>query len=323
MRAPLAGRAHAGGGQISVADLAGLELIVPPAGRPHRRSLERALLEVGIPWQPAAEADGWDLLVHLASLGLGATVVNGCVPPPDGMTAIPVSGLPAVRYWAAWRAARGQRRRVPRAFQRRRGRGVSGELSAAEVTAASKFLAYVLRHDPAAIGLALDDGGWVAIDVLLAAAARNGRALSADALRQVIDAPGKRRFEARDGLIRAAQGHSVPVSLGLEPLVPPGVLFHGTVARFLPAILAEGLRPGQRVHVHLSADPGTAAAVGARRGRPVILQVDAAGMHEEGHEFFRAANGVWLTARVPPGYVSAGPAPGAGMAGHRRPPHAG
>jgi DNA-binding transcriptional LysR family regulator len=103
---PLARRGLAGGGEIGVADLAGLELVVPPAGRPHRRSLERALLEAGIPWQPAAEADGWDLLVHLASLGLGATVVNGCVPAPDGMTALPVSGLPAIRYWAAWRAQR-------------------------------------------------------------------------------------------------------------------------------------------------------------------------------------------------------------------------
>lgn len=94
--------------RVALADLAGLDLVVPPAGRPHRRGLERALLDAGVPWQPAAEADGWDLLVHLASLGLGATVVNGCVPPPDGMVAIPVSGLPAVRYWAAWRPQRAE-----------------------------------------------------------------------------------------------------------------------------------------------------------------------------------------------------------------------
>jgi DNA-binding transcriptional LysR family regulator len=100
------GHALAGRDRVAVADLAGLDLVVPPAGRPHRRSLERALLDAGVTWQAAAEADGWDLLVHLASLGLGATVVNGCVPPPDGMTAIPVAGLPAVRYWAAWRPQR-------------------------------------------------------------------------------------------------------------------------------------------------------------------------------------------------------------------------
>jgi putative RNA 2'-phosphotransferase len=188
---------------------------------------------------------------------------------------------------------------------------VSGPLSGEERTAASKFLAYVLRHDPAVIGLALEDGGWVAVDVLLEAAARHGRGLSAEALRQVLGAPGKRRFEARDGKIRAAQGHSLPVDLGLAPARPPAVLYHGTVARFLPAILAEGLRPGKRAHVHLSADEGTAAAVGARRGQPVILRVDAAGMHERGHEFFQAANGVWLTGSVPPGCITADSAAGA------------
>jgi putative RNA 2'-phosphotransferase len=170
-------------------------------------------------------------------------------------------------------------------------------------TADSKFLSYVLRHAPDSIGITLDDGGWVTIDALLAAAARHGRILSRKAVREVIEAPGKRRFEVRDEWIRAAQGHSVPVDLGLEALAPPAVLYHGTVERFLPAILAEGLRPGKRHHVHLSADPGTAAAVGARRGKPVILRIDTAAMHGAGHEFFRAANGVWLTSDVPPGYI--------------------
>jgi hypothetical protein len=108
---PLAGRAA-----VEVADLAGLDLVVPPAGRPHRRALERALLEAGAPWQAAAEADGWDLLVHLASLGIGAAVVNGCVPAPPGLAAVPVTGLPAVRYWAAWRPQREEQARAFLAF---------------------------------------------------------------------------------------------------------------------------------------------------------------------------------------------------------------
>jgi len=172
-----------------------------------------------------------------------------------------------------------------------------------DVTAASKFLAYVLRHDPAAVGLRLGEGGWVAIGALVEAAARHGRPLSPALVRRVADAPGKKRFEVRDGLIRAAQGHSVPVDLGLAPAEPPPALYHGTVARFLPGIRAQGLRPGARVHVHLSADEETAAVVGARRGRPVVLRVDAAGMRAAGHEFFRAANGVWLTASVPPAFL--------------------
>jgi putative RNA 2'-phosphotransferase len=173
-----------------------------------------------------------------------------------------------------------------------------------EVTAASKFLAYVLRHDPASVGLELGAGGWVPVAALERAAARHGRPLPPELLRRVLEAPGKKRFEARDGMIRAAQGHSVPVDLGLAPAVPPAVLYHGTVARFLPAIREQGLRPGRRVHVHLSADEATAAAVGARRGRPVVLRVDAAGMRAAGHEFFRAVNGVWLTGPVPPAFLS-------------------
>jgi LysR family transcriptional regulator, low CO2-responsive transcriptional regulator len=98
---PLAGRDH-----VTVADLAGLDLIVPPPGRPHRRALDRALADSGVIWQPVAEADGWDLQVHFADLGIGAAIVNGCVRPPAGLAAVPVTGLPAVRYWAAWRPQR-------------------------------------------------------------------------------------------------------------------------------------------------------------------------------------------------------------------------
>jgi DNA-binding transcriptional LysR family regulator len=92
--------------RLRLSDLAGLDLVVPPAHRPHRRSLERALLDAGVSWQPVAESDGWDLLVHFASLGIGATVVNGCVGLPDGLVGIPISDLPRVRYWAAWRKQR-------------------------------------------------------------------------------------------------------------------------------------------------------------------------------------------------------------------------
>lgn len=98
---PLAGRTR-----LRLRDLAGLDLVVPPAGRPHRRALERALLSAGVRWQPVAEADGWDLLVHFAGLGIAAAVVNGCVPVPGGMAGIPIADLPAVRYWAAWRPQR-------------------------------------------------------------------------------------------------------------------------------------------------------------------------------------------------------------------------
>ncbi|PZG12586.1 LysR family transcriptional regulator [Micromonospora craterilacus] len=100
-RHPLAARR-----QVRLRDLDGLDLVVPPAGRAHRRALDRALLDAGVRWQVAAEVDGWDLLVHLAGLGVGATIVNGCVGLPAGLRAVPVDGLPKVRYWATWRPQR-------------------------------------------------------------------------------------------------------------------------------------------------------------------------------------------------------------------------
>ena len=85
---------------------------------------------------------------------------------------------------------------------------------------------------------------------------------------------------------------------------PPEFLYHGTVERFLPSILEEGLVRGKRHHVHLSKDVETARKVGSRRGKPVILQADAGRMYRDGHKFLLSANGVWLTDAVPPGYLS-------------------
>lgn len=170
----------------------------------------------------------------------------------------------------------------------------------------SRFLSYVLRHRPEAIGLQLGPGGWVPIEALLAAAARHGKAMTFERLAEVVATDNKRRyaFNTERTMIRAVQGHSVEVDLGYAAIPPPAVLFHGTVERFLPTIQSDGLRRGSRKHVHLSEDRETAAGVGARRGRPVILVVDSSGMARDGHVFFRADNGVWLVNHVPPRYIA-------------------
>ena len=170
----------------------------------------------------------------------------------------------------------------------------------------SKYLAKYLRHAPADLGLTLRPGGWVPVDDLLAAASAHGFPIAYDELVECVETNDKRRysFDETGDLVRANQGHSVEVDLQLEGREPPSVLYHGTVDRFLPSIQADGLNKGRRHHVHLSADRETARKVGARRGRPVVLTVDAARMHGDGHAFFRSANGVWLTDRVPPGYLS-------------------
>ncbi len=171
------------------------------------------------------------------------------------------------------------------------------------LVAVSKRLSYVLRHDPASIGISLDAAGWVQVDRLLEGLRRHGLALTRAELEQVVERNDKRRFALDGDRIRANQGHSVPVDLGLAPMTPPAALFHGTARAHLPSIVEHGLRPGRRHDVHLSVDEATARRVGARHGAPAVLLVDAAAMHRAGHEFRRSANGVWLTAAVPAGYL--------------------
>jgi putative RNA 2'-phosphotransferase len=173
--------------------------------------------------------------------------------------------------------------------------------------AESKLLSHLLRHRPEAAGLTLGPGGWVGLEELLAGLAQAGQGLDREALLRIVAEDRKERFTLSDDgeRIRAAQGHSVEVDLGLSPVEPPERLYHGTAERNVATILAEGLKPGQRQHVHLSGDEATARAVGARHGRPVVLLVAAGAMHRKGRPFWRADNGVWLTEAVPPPYLSA------------------
>ncbi|MVN77077.1 RNA 2'-phosphotransferase [Hymenobacter sp. HMF4947] len=172
-------------------------------------------------------------------------------------------------------------------------------------TRLSKFLSKHLRHQPEAIGLRLEAGGWVAVADLLAACAAHGHPLTRDELEDLVEDNDKQRFAFDEAgqRIRAQQGHSVAVDLQLASAVPPAVLYHGTAPAALPAIRQAGLQKMSRHHVHLTADEATARRVGQRRGRPVLLAVGAGALHAAGGVFYRAGNGVWLTNEVPPQYV--------------------
>ena len=174
-----------------------------------------------------------------------------------------------------------------------------------DATRHSKFLSQHLRHQPEAIGLTLQAGGWVTVADLLAACAAHGHPLTRDELDDLVEDNDKQRF-AYDEVgqrLRAQQGHSVAVDLELAPAAPPAVLYHGTAPAALPAIRVTGLQKMSRHHVHLTADEATARRVGQRRGRPVLLTVAAAAWHAAGGVFYRSGNGVWLTEGVPPQYV--------------------
>jgi putative RNA 2'-phosphotransferase len=173
----------------------------------------------------------------------------------------------------------------------------------------SKFIAEILRHKPEKIGLKLDTNGWANLQELLdKSAAKAGLTISRELAERVVAENDKKRFElSGDGLrIRAQQGHSVTVNLQLPAAIPPVRLYHGTIEKYLPSIMKQGLIPKDRHHVHLSADIETAQRVASRRRGQitVLLAVDCKAMLSQGCVFHLSGNGVWLTDSVDPKFLS-------------------
>lgn len=170
---------------------------------------------------------------------------------------------------------------------------------------ASRELSNALRHKPEALGLVLDKNGWASVSRVLDGLRVKGYALTPQQLQELVAANDKKRFSlSPDGLhIRANQGHTVTVDLGLTDKKPPPVLYHGTVADRLASIRRQGLLPMGRHAVHLSATRETALQVGSRRGRPVVLVIETYPLVRDGAKFQVSANGVWLTETVPARYI--------------------
>ncbi|MFM0009099.1 RNA 2'-phosphotransferase [Paraburkholderia sediminicola] len=187
-----------------------------------------------------------------------------------------------------------------------------------DYVAVSRLLSKILRHEPEMIGIQLDSQGWVSVDELVSAIERTARIAGAskrlrtlptitkDVIQAVVATSDKRRFTlSPDGTrIRAAQGHSIEVSLGYAAKEPPAVLYHGAAWSDWTSIAVEGLTAHTRHAVHLSTDADTATRVGARHGQPLVLVVDAARMHADGYAFSRSDNGVWLIEVVPAAYLA-------------------
>jgi putative RNA 2'-phosphotransferase len=170
----------------------------------------------------------------------------------------------------------------------------------------SRFLSKILRHCPEQIGISLDREGWARIDDLLRNSRAHGMAITRDQIMAVTVGTDKVRFEIAGNKIRALHGHSVAVDLGLETAEPPKFLYHGTATRFLNSIFREGLQPQKRQHVHLVETVEAAIKVGSRHGNPIVLQVPAQELFQQGHRFFSAGEGVWLTALIAPEWLRHG-----------------
>ena len=175
-----------------------------------------------------------------------------------------------------------------------------------ELVNASKFVSLLLRHKPETIGLELDNSGWARIDDIESLTQNQSIKLNRSLIHQIVESCDKQRYSISEcgEFVRANQGHSISVDINLEERIPPTFLYHGTASRFMDSILENGLLKRSRQHVHLSEKKSIAISVGSRHGKPVLLEVKAGEMVQEGIKFYQSKNGVWLVENVPPRYLS-------------------
>ena len=168
----------------------------------------------------------------------------------------------------------------------------------------SRFIALILRHKPKVIGITLDEHGWANVDELIQGVAKS-RPFDMDMLEEIVDTDNKGRYTFNEDhtLIRANQGHSIPVDVELNKVSPPDILYHGSVVKYEQSIDEQGLISKTRLYVHLSKDYDTAVKVGSRHGKPVIYKVLSGKMDEDGFDFFLSKNNVWLTDHVSVDYL--------------------
>lgn len=166
-----------------------------------------------------------------------------------------------------------------------------------DLTKISKHMSYLLRHSDK---LPMSTDGYVEIDDLLLEL-RVGRSI----LDKVVETNNKSRFEIQGNRIRACQGHSRSIvqddamqdSWIAED--PKGkTYYHGTIKKYLPRIMSEGLMPMGRTHVHLA--PSMMSRVGKRKTSDVVLTVDGDILDQKNIDVFKSSNGVILVSMVPP-----------------------
>ena len=168
----------------------------------------------------------------------------------------------------------------------------------------SKYISLILRHKPEVIGISLDEHGWANVDELIEGVSKT-RPIDMAVLEQIVSEDEKQRYSFNEDktLIRANQGHSIPVDVELDEKIPPEILYHGTGEKYVNSIDKEGLIPKSRLYVHLSSNEETAYKVGQRHGKPVIYIVKSGEMYRDGYKFFCSVNSVWLTKNVPVQYM--------------------
>lgn len=169
----------------------------------------------------------------------------------------------------------------------------------------SKFISYILRHNPTSINIQLDENGYANVNELIAGIQKKGYNIDKEILEIIVNQDEKQRYAFNEDKtkIKANYGHSIDVKVDLEVVFPPVYLYHGTSKSNLDNILKEGIKKQNRKFVHLSIDEETALLVGKRHGEPVVLKIKAQEMAMDGVKFYKTNSNVWLTDYVGPEYL--------------------
>ena len=169
---------------------------------------------------------------------------------------------------------------------------------------ASRFMSLILRHKPESIGISLDAHGWADVEELIKGISKK-YPFDRNILEEIVRTDDKQRYTFNEDktLIRANQGHSIPVDVELEIVTPPEYLWHGTGEKYTDSIELSGLIPKSRLYVHLSSDEEIAINVGKRHGNPVVYRVRSGEMMKKGYVFYLSKNNIWLTKNVPVEYL--------------------
>ncbi|MFX1313995.1 MAG: RNA 2'-phosphotransferase [Promethearchaeota archaeon] len=171
----------------------------------------------------------------------------------------------------------------------------------------SKFLSYILRHNPEKFGIFLDSEGFTDLNSILVVLNERYKnpEITKETIEELIRQLDKKRFEIVKDKIRAYYGHSVDEKIIMKEAnsLPPK-LYHGTNLRAYEKIKYDGLKKIGRQYMHLTENIKTAISVGKRRTRnPIILVVDTSIAQKEGINFFKSGD-IYLVDFIPPKYIS-------------------
>lgn len=168
----------------------------------------------------------------------------------------------------------------------------------------SKYLSLILRHKPEVIGITIDKNGWADVDKVIAGISKKYE-FNMEMLREIVDTDEKQRysFNNTETKIRANQGHSIYVDVELTQVVLTTPLYHGTGAKYMSQINDEGLKKMSRLYVHMTDNFEAAVKNGKRHGISAVYRIKAGEMSRDGYQFYKSANGVYLTDHVPAEYL--------------------